>query len=315
MDWYLEADDRAGATELRHEFRSYLERHSDAASDVDLATLAFAELVNNAIEHADGPVWISVDWTADQPLLAVHDMGQAFDLASVSMPAPQAVRGRGLAISADIASRLEVAAKAGGGARVEALLPAYRPQQVDLDPPRRSVNVLPHLDEAGAEGFERESFLRALVVQLAQGLELTQGPLVAEAAIAQVGTDVGGQMEAEYRASIGAGAGNLTPEEAAECYVRLKKAIDGDFYVIEADGDRIVLANRRCPFGEAVLRAPALCRMTSSVFGGIAARNFGEATVVLEERIAVGDPQCRVVVYLGPQPEIDHGHMYKAPQG
>jgi hypothetical protein len=39
--------------------------------------------------------------------------------------------------------------------------------------------------------------------------------------------------------------------------------------------------------------------MTSSVFGGIAARNAGGASVVLEERIAMGDPECRVVVWLG----------------
>ncbi len=46
-------------------------------------------------------------------------------------------------------------------------------------------------------------------------------------------------------------------------------------------------------------RAPGLCRTTSSDFGGIAARNSGGASVVLEERIALGDPDCRVVVWLG----------------
>ena len=69
--------------------------------------------------------------------------------------------------------------------------------------------------------------------------------------------------------------------------------------VIEASPEKIVLGNRACPFGEVVTRAPGLCRMTSSVFGGIAARNTGGAAVVLEERIAVGDPECRIVVWLG----------------
>ena len=87
--------------------------------------------------------------------------------------------------------------------------------------------------------------------------------------------------------------------QIADLYVRLKAAIGGDFYVIEADERRIVLGNRACPFGDAVRRAPGLCRMTSSVFGGIAARNAGGASVVLEERIALGDPECRVVVWLG----------------
>ena len=43
--------------------------------------------------------------------------------------------------------------------------------------------------------------------------------------------------------------------------------------------------------------------MTSAVFGGIAANSHGEATVTLEERIAVGDPGCRVVIQLGAVPD------------
>ncbi len=94
--------------------------------------------------------------------------------------------------------------------------------------------------------------------------------------------------------------------------MRLKHAIDGGFSVVEVTDERIVLANTRCPFGDAVRRAPALCRMTSSVFGGIAARNSdGEAAVVLEERIAVGDPGCRVVVYLGASADDDRPFLHR----
>ena len=56
--------------------------------------------------------------------------------------------------------------------------------------------------------------------------------------------------------------------------------------------------------------------MTSSVFGGIAARNNDEgAAVVLEERIAVGDPGCRVVVYLTEPPSGTRllAHHYARP--
>jgi hypothetical protein len=108
----------------------------------------------------------------------------------------------------------------------------------------------------------------------------------------------------------------MTPEQLGECFVRLKHAIDGGFSVVEASADRIVLENGRCPFGAAVLRAPAPCRMTSSVFGGIAARNTsGDVAVLLEERIAVGDPGCRVVVSLTPPPEQEatFAHHYRAP--
>ena len=108
----------------------------------------------------------------------------------------------------------------------------------------------------------------------------------------------------------------MTPEQVGRCYVRLKHAIDGGFYVIEVSEDRIVLGNTRCPFGDVVRLAPSLCRMTSSVFGGIAARNNGAPVgVLLEERIAVGDPGCRVVVALSPQAGVDSAlaHRYAPP--
>jgi DNA-binding NarL/FixJ family response regulator len=162
--------------------------------------------------------------------------------------------------------------------------------------------------------FGREAFLRALVVEIAQTIEADQGPDVAAATVAQVGADIGGRMEQAYRAARGI-AGRLTPEQMADLYVRLKGAIGGDFYVIHADERKIVLGNRRCPFGDVVQREPALCHLTSSVFGGIAARNASRSAVDLQERIALGDPECRVVVWLGDScpPDASPIHRHTGP--
>jgi hypothetical protein len=65
-------------------------------------------------------------------------------------------------------------------------------------------------------------------------------------------------MGDQYRTARGI-VEELSVEQIADLYVRLEAAIDGDFY------------------------------------GGIAARNSGGASVVLEQRIAVGDPECRVI--------------------
>jgi DNA-binding NarL/FixJ family response regulator len=159
-----------------------------------------------------------------------------------------------------------------------------------------------------------EAFLRSLIVEMAQTVEADHGPDVAASTVAQVGADVGGRMEDAYRAARRI-AGRLTADEIADLYVRLKGAIGGDFYVIHADERKIVLGNRRCPFGAVVQREPALCRMTSSVFGGIAARNADQSAVVLEERIALGDPECRVVVWLGDNVAADSpaAHRYSGP--
>ncbi len=122
-------------------------------------------------------------------------------------------------------------------------------------------------------------------------------------------------MEEEFRRAETV-VGRLTPQQVGECYVRLKHAIDGGFQVEHADEDKVVLSNDRCPFGDVVSAAPSLCRMTSSVLGGIAARNSpdGSAAVLLEERIATGDPGCRVTVYLREPPAtvLPLVHAYRA---
>jgi predicted ArsR family transcriptional regulator len=87
--------------------------------------------------------------------------------------------------------------------------------------------------------------------------------------------------------------------------VDLKRRIQGDFYVIEESDDKIVLGNRACPFAEKVIGRPALCMMTSNVFGVIAAENLGYSKVVLEETIAQGHSGCRIVVHLKATPEAE----------
>jgi hypothetical protein len=79
-------------------------------------------------------------------------------------------------------------------------LPVRRASSRSYRPAGDEIGSLPLLDEAQpGGGFSRESFLRALVVQLSQAVERMHGPDGAEAAVAQVGIDVGGQMEQEYR--------------------------------------------------------------------------------------------------------------------
>lgn len=316
LDWYVDTTNREAVTEVRAEIGRYLRRHAADLGQIPDAELVVAELLGNAMRHASGHAWVSLLWSGKRPSLTVYDLGPGFVLDPHLPEDPYAANGRGLYLVDHVADRLTGEARRAGGMEVSAVLPVERSDEASFDPPRRRENALPDLDEAGPDGFPKEAFLRALVVQLAQTVESAGGPSAAEAAVAQVGADVGGQMEAEYRATRGI-AGRLTPQQLAECYVRLKHAIDGEFYVIEASEDCIVLGNRRCPFGDAVHRAPALCRMTSSVFGGIAARNCDhEARVVLEERIAIGDPQCRVSVYLD-RPVVDDGvsHRYQAPRG
>lgn len=315
MDWYFEGSEPEANGALRREFRRYVERHAAPGSDIAGAELAMAEMVANVVVHGGGRGWVQVDWP-DNLRVTVHDLGAGFTLDRASLPEDGlATGGRGLYLVSQLTSSLEVAVRRGGGATVRTVIPIKRAASRSFDPPQRRTHGLPAEQEADDRGvFPREAFLRALVVELAEHLELEHGADAAEAAVAQVGTDVGSRMEDAYR-GVRRITGRLTPEQMGDLYVTLKAAIDGDFYVIEANEQRIVLGNRRCPFGEVVKRAPTLCRMTSSVFGGIAARNAGTAAVQLQERIAVGDAECRVVVVLDPDDADlgDDAHRYAAP--
>jgi anti-sigma regulatory factor (Ser/Thr protein kinase) len=322
VDWFLDGGDPGAVPALRHEVADYLRRHALEGEDLDDAQLVVSEMLGNTARHAAGPVWVSLTWPGESPTLTVQDLGPGFDpdllrTAGNHDVDPMQESGRGLFLISHLAPDFEAVTRGTAGMKVSATLPVRRKPEQSHDRPRRSTTALPGLDEARPEGgFGRESFLRALVVQLAQTLEFDQGPDAADAAVAQVGTDVGGRMEEEFRRAEHV-VGRMTPEQIAHCYTRLKQAIGGGFYVIEASEEQIVLGNTRCPFGDVVSRAPSLCRMTSSVFGGIAARNSDvPVTVLLEERIAVGDPGCRVVVRLqGDDAGATFGHRYAPPAG
>lgn len=316
MNWVVDSANLESVSALRREITTYLRRHADPDARLDDCELVISELVTNVARHASGPVWVSVDWSAAEPTIRVADVGPGFDL-DIRLPDVDSAGGRGLFIVSKIATRLETLRRAAGGSLVTATLPVRRTPAVSIDPPRRRTTVLPSLEEADpGRGFGKEAFLRALVVQLAHTIAEQEGPDAAERAVAQVGADVGGQMELEYRTATGA-SGQLDSQSLAECFVRLKHAIDGGFFIVEIRDNTIVLENDRCPFGDAVRLAPALCRMTSSVFGGIAARSAErEATVRLEERIAIGDARCRVVIELDPRHDPDEparGHRYRTP--
>jgi anti-sigma regulatory factor (Ser/Thr protein kinase) len=296
---------------------AYLARHAAPGTDTGDAELVVSELLANAFEHADSPAWVSVRWDGEYPVISVADLGPGFPSRLLgrhpvgpARPDPLADGGRGLFLVTHLARDFAVAARAAGGSVVRATLDVPRAQH-EATPPRPSATPLPALPalpslpalaDAAPEGaFDQGTFLRALVAQLLQTVELQHGPQAAQAAIDQVGADVGQQIEAEFRTAR-ALAGRLTPAELADCLVRLKQALGGEFQVVEASVSRLVITASRCPFGDAVRRTPSLCRMTAGVFGGIATRNMaeGEASVRLEERIAVGDPGCRIVVQLAP---------------
>ena len=146
--------------------------------------------------------------------------------------------------------------------------------------------------------LDRDVFLRTLVRELAGSLEEIVGLEEASGFVTVVGQVMGDQINQAYRTALG--VPRLSREQVADVLVDLKRRIQGRFYVVEQDQEKIVFGNSACPFGDKVIGRPSMCMMTSNVFGSIAAENLGYAKVELRQTIAQGSPGCEVVVYLRP---------------
>jgi DNA-binding NtrC family response regulator len=114
--------------------------------------------------------------------------------------------------------------------------------------------------------------------------------------IEQLGLTASCCFEAAYRQELEQD-GPLDHGKYADMIVGIKNKIGGNFSRESSEAGMVRVVNTRCPFGDSVMQAPELCKMTSSVFGGIAARNFGYAKVILDKRIAMGDRVCEARIY------------------
>lgn len=157
---------------------------------------------------------------------------------------------------------------------------------------------------------DRDIFLRNLLRELSGTLEEVVGLEEASGFVSIVGQRIGEWMDSEYRGAMG--VEQLSMQQVTDVLVDLKQRIQGDFYPVSADEEKIVLANRCCPFGDKVVGRSSLCMMTSNVFGTVTAENLGFAKVCLQNTIARGDKECKVTIYLqqGGATEQDEGREY-----
>jgi predicted ArsR family transcriptional regulator len=154
--------------------------------------------------------------------------------------------------------------------------------------------------------LERDVFLRTLIRELSGTLQDVVGLEEASGFVSVVGQNMGEQIDREYKAALN--VSSLSREQVTDVLVDLKQRIKGEFFIIEETDEKIVLGNHVCPFEEKVVGRPAMCMMTSNVFGSITSGNLGYAKVEIQESIAMGNSGCRVVVYLKPTEEAENAN-------
>jgi DNA-binding NtrC family response regulator len=123
--------------------------------------------------------------------------------------------------------------------------------------------------------------------------------------IEQLGLSAACCFENAYRQEFNL-TGAIDHDKCIEMLIEIKNKIGGNFSRTSSLPKTIHLINTRCPFGDAVKQSPELCKMTSSVLGGMTARNFGYAKVVLKRRIAVGDLNCDIQIFANPSDGVDY---------
>ena len=150
-------------------------------------------------------------------------------------------------------------------------------------------------------------FLQTFILELMHASE-QQGQKHCEELIEHIAQTAGCFFEETYRENTDKSE-QLDNESYTELILGIKNNIGGKFSLVSSNQDCITVTNSRCPFGEQVTNFPELCRMTSSVFGGIAARNFGYAKVEIKKSIARKDGRCDVCIYTNPHAAKGHAGM------
>lgn len=151
---------------------------------------------------------------------------------------------------------------------------------------------IPLPPKGGPESLNQTDFFASMIGELSGLLEEVVGLQDAEGFISTVGSNLGQQISRNYPID------STKPEQIAAILVDLKTRINGNFSMVSADGDTIVLTASRCPFGNISTNRPSLCMMTTNVFGRIVADRNGYAHVHVDKAISRGDPGCRIVVSL-----------------
>jgi anti-sigma regulatory factor (Ser/Thr protein kinase) len=108
MEWYVDAADVEAVRRSRHEFAAHVRQRAVDPGDVGVAEVAFSELVGNVHQHVGGPAWVSLDWSDDNPVLTVRDLGPGFNPKPGRRADPAQPSGRGLYLVQQLAGDVTV---------------------------------------------------------------------------------------------------------------------------------------------------------------------------------------------------------------
>ncbi|HEX3566455.1 MAG TPA: methanogen output domain 1-containing protein, partial [Acidimicrobiales bacterium] len=276
MDWCVDTRVPGAASATETEIATHLARHAIDPALVELARPLVRQVL---ARHPSDSLWISLSWEAPIARLQLRVLGDE--------PLPGRPLGPGLTASHREAPSLW--ARHGQGEALAIELGVARAPEGNLDPGPADPELLPSGNPAALVG-------------------VIAGGQASGASVEERAAGAGATLAARHL------SGSSPPGDAvalAEAIIATEAEIGGDFRLVTSSDSRAVIANHRCPFGPSP--PPGLCRFTSALAGTMAATVAGSAEVALDERLALGDAQCRLVVDLGSNSDRLTSHHYTWP--
>ncbi len=287
MDWLIDSRDPGLATRQAMELlEEHLKRHAVEPAEVSAAVGEVPQIVEQAARSAEGRhLHVRLEWTSAQPVLEVSTLDDGHS-ATAEVPVGQPVSARHRAMVRALPHQRLTSRE----------LPVVRRSQhtFEAGPPPVAESTL----DPETQGAATVAIALATAIEAHPSASAPQAAAIAGALIANAGV----------------GDDQLSGETVAESFVRLHAALGSEAYVVAVDDDRVELAVTRCPFVSPQGAGSSLCHVSSGLAGQLAAKVHGKATVLLDETLVSGDPECHLQVLLRPEDtEKGEGQPYYWP--
>jgi anti-sigma regulatory factor (Ser/Thr protein kinase) len=125
LRWSFDIRDPAAASRARRSFLVALRSEGAEGDSYEAAEIIFGELISNAARYAPGTVDVTLEWSAEHPVLHIVDRGPGFRADPCLPGDPLAECGRGLFIVAKLGAEFGVELRP-DGTHVRVRLPVAR---------------------------------------------------------------------------------------------------------------------------------------------------------------------------------------------
>ncbi|WP_460822342.1 ATP-binding protein [Nocardioides ungokensis] len=280
MDWLIDRQRSRSAEQTMSLLDAHLRRHAGSDRGVDQAVASVRAVVESL--GADG--WdllrLHLAWHTDRPVVELSPVKDAGDIPpGPTVPAKD--RHRLAAATGESVVRLEL--------EVE---PAVLEPFAEGPPPMTPIDSHP----------QRDGIATVAVALSRAAADHPSAKPAQQASLA--GAALADQVAADSPPTDAAGVARMLAET--------HRALGSDLEVLAVTDEVVEVAVGRCPFGSGVGGNDALCHVTTGLAGRLGARVNGAATVAAPERIAAGDDECHLQVWLG-SPDDLRGERHQWP--